>query len=291
VIAFAIPSHMAAAGMCVGVIAALWLLARVTTLALPKPRMAFAAGAVAAGVALCPISNFAITGTFAFTPGGSSFLFGRLIEDGIVARYLDEQCPDASLRLCAYQATLPDEADGWLWGNETPFYKLGGWQDFGGEENAIILATLKRYPLMHATTAIADTVDQLLSFGTEISVDDNDPTINMFAEHTPQLLAQFMNARQQAERFDVAPLNYVHVPVAALALAVLGLALIFRRRFNVAPEFAALAVTILLALAANATICGVFSHAVDRYQSRLVPLAPFAVALLVARRYRTPIAS
>jgi hypothetical protein len=84
VIVFAIPSHMAAAGMCVAIIAALWLLARFKSLALPKPRLWFAAGSVAAGIALCPISNLAITGNFAFTPGASSFLFGRLIEDGIV---------------------------------------------------------------------------------------------------------------------------------------------------------------------------------------------------------------
>jgi hypothetical protein len=61
-------------------------------------------------------------------------------------------------------------------------------------------------------------------------------------------------------------------------------ALIWRRRFEVAPELAALCLTVLLALAANAAICGIFSHPVDRYQSRLVPLAPFAIVLLIARR-------
>ena len=64
----------------------------------------------------------------------------------------------------------------------------------------------------------------------------------------------------------------------------MALALIARRRLKIAPELAALCLTILLALAANAAICGIFSHPVDRYQSRLVPLAPFAVALLIARR-------
>ena len=51
VIVFAIPSHMAAAGMCVVVIALLWLLSPFKLLALPKPRLWFAAGSVAAGVA------------------------------------------------------------------------------------------------------------------------------------------------------------------------------------------------------------------------------------------------
>ena len=150
VIVFAIPSHMAAAGMCVAVIVALWLVALFKPRALPKPRLWFAAGSVAAGIALCPTSNFAITGNFAFTPGGSSFLFGRLIEDGIIARYLSEHCPDASLRLCDFKATLPDDADGWLWDEDSPFNKLGRWKGFRSEERAITRATLERYPFMDA---------------------------------------------------------------------------------------------------------------------------------------------
>ena len=232
------------------------------------------------------ISNLAVTGNFAFTPGGSSFLFGRLIEDGIVARYLGEHCPDASLRLCDYKATLPEDADGWLWDGDSPFRKLGDWKGFRAEERAITRATLERYPLMHASTAIVAAVTQFFTFRTEVGVEDNAPTVNMFAGHFPQLFAQFMRARQQAERFDVAPLNYLHVPVAALAVAGLVLALLFRRRLKIAPEAAALCLVILLALAANAAICGVFSHPVDRYQSRVVLLAPLAMALLIAQRRR-----
>lgn len=248
VLVFAIPSHMAAAGMCVAVIAALWLLARFKPLALPKPRLLLAAASVTAGIALCPISNLAITGNFAFTPGGSSFLFGRLIEDGIVARYLSERCPDASLRLCDYNATLPQDADGWLWDGDSPFRKLGDWKGFGPEERAITWATLKRYPLVHTSTAVAAAVRQFFTFQTEVGVEDNAPTVQMFSDHFPQLFAQFMRARQQAQRFDVAPLNYLHVPIAVIAIAGLGFALLFRRRLNVAPEAAALCLVILLAL-------------------------------------------
>jgi hypothetical protein len=286
VIVIAIPCHMAAAGMCVAIIAALWLLPRIKSFALPKPRLWLAAGSVAAGIAFCPISNFAITGNFAFTPGGGSFLFGRLIEDGIVARYLGEQCPDATLRLCDFRGTLPDTADGWLWDDDSPFRILGTWKGLGDEERAITQATLARYPLMHAATATIAVLTQLISFQTEVGVDDNLPTIRMIGDHFPQLFEALMDARQQAERFNVAPLNYLHVPVAALAIAGLGLALVFHRRWKIAPEAAALCLVILLALTANAVICGVFSHAVDRYQSRLVLLAPLAVALLIAQRWR-----
>ncbi|HZL32331.1 MAG TPA: hypothetical protein VFC54_14895 [Pseudolabrys sp.] len=288
IIAFSIASHMALAGLCVGIVIALFILMRVarriTLPALPKLRLKFAAASVAAGIALCPISNLVLTGSFAFTPGGTTFLFGRLIEDGIIARYLEDQCPDSTIRLCAYQSKLPALADDWLWGN-SPLYELGGWEGYEPEEKRIINATLLRYPLVHITSAVKATLAQFASFATEISLDDNEPTFNSFREFIPQFLPALMSARQQAERFDVAPLNWLYVPVAGFAVAGLVLALAFRRRLRVAPQPAALCLIILLALAGNAAICGVFSHPVDRYQSRLVLLAPFAVAILLARRW------
>ena len=288
-IAFAIASHMAAAGLCAAMIAALYLLTRIERLALPKPRLTFAACSVAAGIALCPISNWAITGSFALTPGGSSFLFGRLVEDGIVARYLDERCPDAALRLCAYKASLPDEADDWLWDPDSPFRKLGGWQGLEGEQREIILATLARYPLMHATAAAADTMQQLISFQTEVSLANNEPTLETFADRVPQLFPKLMGARQQNGRINVSALNLVHVPLAALAIAGLACALIFRRRLHVAPELNAFFLTVMLSLCINAAVCALLSHSVDRYQSRLVPLAVFAMALLVADRWHASV--
>jgi hypothetical protein len=286
VIAVAIPCHMAAAGMCAAVLIALALLKQIPGISLPAPRLKLASAAFAAGIALCPLSNWAITGSFAFTPGGSSFLFARLVEDGIVSRYLDERCPDPSLRICPFKQELGDDADDWLWGPNSGFYKLGGNPGFADEEKRIILATIALYPMMHLTTAVLDVLEQLVSFQTEVSVVDNEPTIAIIADREPQLYPTFLKARQQADRFDITPLNYLHVPVAALGMSALLAALIFRRRLKVAPELAALAAVVLLALLANAAICGVFSHAVDRYQSRLVPLAPFAVALMIARRFR-----
>lgn len=289
VIVFAIPSHMAAGGMCVAVIAALWLiagLARYGPRLVPRsPRLTFASAAVAAGIALCPVSNLALTGSFAFTPGGTTFLFGRLIEDGIIGRYLAERCPDATIRLCAYQNELPENADNWLWGN-TILYKLGGWEAYKAEEARIISDTLVMYPGTHLAAAIIAALDQFVTFDTEVSVYDNEPTINSIEQYAPELMPAVSRARQQVERFDVGPLNYLHRPVAGFAIAGIMLALIMRRRLAIAPEAAALCLTILLALAANAVVCGVFSHPVDRYQSRLVLLAPFAMAVLVAQRFR-----
>ena len=53
-----------------------------------------------------------VAGRIAWTPGGVAIAFGRMLQDGIVARYLAEHCPDKRLRLCAHQHELPTDADG-----------------------------------------------------------------------------------------------------------------------------------------------------------------------------------
>lgn len=284
VIAFGMASHMAAAGMGVAVVAAL-AATHLRFLYLPKAKLAFAALSVAAGVLLCPVSNAALTGNFAFTPGGASFLFGRLIEDGIVQQYLDDRCPDATIELCAYKDELKEDADSWLWWEKSPLYKLGGWEAYEPEAKRIIRATLTEYPVLHLTSAFDAAVSQFFSFETEVGIDDNEPTHWAIEEFTPKLYPAFLAARQQAEPFDVGPLNRLHLPVAYLSLAAMALAVIFRRRLGVSDEAYALCLLLFAALGANAVICGVFSHPVDRYQSRLVLLAPFVVAVIAARRF------
>jgi hypothetical protein len=286
VIVFAITSHMAAAGLCVAVLAALIMFARLARGTFLKMKLTYVACAVAAGITLCPVSNWAITGTFAFTPGGVSFVFGRLVDDGIIDRYLHEQCPDPALRLCAYKDDMPDDADGWLWDPDSPFNKLHHWQGLSQEEGRIILATLRRYPLMHLTTAIQAVFDQLTSFQTEVSLSDNEPTIDALSAHAAWLMPRFKSARQQAGAIDVDLINEVDVPAETVATAVLIFALAFRRRLKIAPELSAFCLVTTISLFFNAVICGVFSHAVDRYQSRLMPLTLLAAILVLIEQQR-----
>jgi hypothetical protein len=278
---------MALLALLIGLVGAM-ALARLLNIS-TAPRLSLAPLALAAGLVFAPLSNLIITGQFAFTPGGASFLFGRLLEDGIITRYLDERCPTPSLRICAYRGELSRGYDDWLWANDSPFWKkLGGWKNYSEEERRIILATLTSDPVAHATTAVANSVDQFLSFITEVATDpeDNSHTRDTFRDLLPRLSPQFLAARQQAKPFDVSPLNYIHVPVGALSMIGLAGLLVFRRPLGMAHQTTALAATVLLALAINAVICGVFSHPADRYQSRLMPLAPLALMIAAASRKR-----
>jgi hypothetical protein len=287
-IVFAVASHMALLALALGLVLALFILRTVPIIRIPPVRAGLPALALMLGLVIAPLSNLAITGKFAFTPGGASFFFNRLVEDGIITRYLDHSCPDTSFRICAYRADISTGYDDWLWKNDTPFWKLGGWQGYSDEQRRIILATFISDPVAHFTTALRATLLQFVSFRTEMAflAGENGYTIGAIRDRLPSLYPGLMAARQQATPFNVAPLNVIHIPVAALSIFVLTAVLIWRRRF---PDRAiALAATVLFALIINAAVCGVFSHAADRYQSRLVSLAPLALMMVALSRRRAP---
>jgi hypothetical protein len=294
-ITIAIASHMGTLAVCMALVICLALLKLLRLRPfdrLPQIRLKLAGAAVAGGIALALVSNFAIAGKFAFTPGGESFLFGRLVQDGIVARYLEDRCPDPGIALCPYRNDLPATAEEWLWAPGNPIGELGGWRGYASESRRIILDTLRMYPLQHAIEATTTTLEQLGAFKTEVSLTRawTEPTLTALSELTPELMPDILAARQQAAPYPalIAALNLIHVPVAALSLATLVGLILLARWHPVAPDILALATMVLLTVLINAAVCGIFSNPVDRYQSRLVWLAPLTVmiAVMVAARAR-----
>jgi hypothetical protein len=287
-VAAAIASHMAILGLSLVLVAAFAALALlkpfIKFMRWPHPAPLYPATAAAAGAALALMSNFAITGQFAFTLGAETFLFGRLIQDGIVQRYLAEHCPQASPALCPYRAELPSVADDWLWDNDSPLRKVGGAQAFAVEERRIIAETLVLYPGMHLATALQATVGQLRAMRTVVSTSPwhNSNTRWEIERLAPGTLPRFYAARQQREALDIDFLNLLHVPLAALSMLALIVIVALGRFRRVEPSASALAATVLIAILGNAAICGVLSQVSDRYQSRLVWLAPFCVGIAVA---------
>jgi hypothetical protein len=292
VVGIAIALHMSILALSLVLTLALGLLKPVAArLRIAAPRLAWPAASLVAGLLLAPVANLAITGTFALTPGGTTFLFGRLVQDGIVAEYLADHCPDRTLRLCQYRNRLPTAADDWLWSYQSPLHRLGWWRAFEPEAGRIIRESLAEHPGRHLLAAGAGSVRQLGRFktGEGMGSADNWHAESVLLRTAPGAVAPFRASRQQNDELDFTLINIVQVPLACLAMA--ALVLFAARRWPPGARPAGwLAATCLIALFANAAICGVFSNPNDRYQSRIVWLAPFAVmiALLVRARAGTP---
>jgi hypothetical protein len=252
--------------------------------------IARAVGALALGAVLLVGANYAVAGRLAWTPGGIALSFGRMLQDGIVARYLADRCPDPRLRLCQHRDELPNDADVFFWG-EGLFDRLGRFEGLGEEMHLIVIESLRDYPLQQAKSAAVAAARQLVHVSSgEGVLNTLWHTYAIIEKTSPSAVPAMRGARQQRDGIDFAALNHVHVPVAlgAMLLLLPMMALGLRHARFVKPGL--LAATVTLALLANALVCGVLANPHDRYGARLAWLAPLVV-LLAAARLRRPTAT
>ena len=283
--AFAAATHSATLAVLLGLCAVGWiarpfLRGRISVSGLTQGSLTIVAGA-----SLLLSANFALSGQVAWTPGGYGVAFGRMMQDGIVARYLRDHCPRQQLKLCPYRDRLPATADQFLWGNSM-FNTLGRFQGLNDEMGFIVLHSLAEYPALQAEAALAGTAQQLLHVATG---EGNNVwlghTYGIFERFLPGQLNPMRAARQQRGHLDFTAVNALHVPVAlaSMLLAVLlfghGLAW---RPFD---DLTLLVGTVSFALLGNAVICAVISGPHDRYGARTAWLATLVVLISAFRHF------
>jgi hypothetical protein len=255
---------------------------------LPWAGLRRAALAIVLGTALVPGTNFAVTGKLAWTPGSIAFPFSRLVQDGIVQRFLVENCPkgEEHYKLCTHRYRLPSTGDDFLWDDEPDgtFARIGGFLDGGPEMTAIAAKSLVQYPTLHIATAALATAQQLAMVktgdGLVMWVWD---TYGVIERLFPQVMASSHTALQRYGLLYFGSLNLLHEPLALGSLALLPFLLLLAHHRRELADLGPLAATISLSVLANAFVCGVLSGPHDRYGARMVWIATFVVAIAAAR--------
>jgi hypothetical protein len=283
--AFAAATHSATLGVLLGLCCAGWMVRPLLGGRIAAPGLVRGSLTIVAGAAMLVSANFALSGQFAWTPGGTGVAFGRMLQDGIVTRYLRDHCPEAKLKLCPYRDQLPATADQFLWGNSM-FNALGRFQGMNDEMGFIVTHSLAEYPRWQAETALAATAQQLIHVAVgEGSTGWIPHTYGIIERYLPAQLAPMRAARQQHWDINFAPVNWIEVPVALgsmlLVVAILATAF-WRRRID---DLTLLAATVTLALLGNAVICGVISGPHDRYGARMAWVATFVVLIAAVRHF------
>jgi hypothetical protein len=250
------------------------------------PRAGHALLSVALAVIMTLSANRIISGRFEFTPGGYGIIFGRMLEDGIVSRYLRDHCPDSRVRLCAFRDQLPATADEFLW-DDSVFDRLGRFDGLGEEMRAIVLGSLRDYPVLQIKTALAATAMQLTRVATgEGVVNTLWHTYGIVNHYTPAAGVAMRAARQQRGEIRFHAINAIHIPIALGAMALLPLFMAAGLKWSRFDQPALLAGTIAAALLVNAFVCGALANPHDRYGARLTWLAPLVILLGGIRLFR-----
>lgn len=283
--AFAAASHSATLAVLLGLCAVGWIVRPFLRERIAIAGLAQASLSIVAGAAMLLSANFALSGHLAWTPGGYGVAFGRMMQDGIVAHYLREHCPQQKLKLCPFRDQLPATADQFLWGNSM-FNTLGRFQGLNDEMGFIVRRSLAEYPAWQAEAAVAATVRQLVRVATGEGTHGWIPhTYGIIERYIPAQLKPMRAAHQQRWQIDFAAINRLHVPVAlvSMLLAVIMFARGLKRRPR--DDLTLLAGTVTTALLGNAFICAVISGPHDRYGARMAWVATFVVLIAAARRF------
>ena len=282
--AFSAATHSATLAVLLGLCCAGWIVRPFLRARMPTAGLVQGSLTIVAGGAMLLAANFALSGQLAWTPGGYGVAFGRMLQDGIVTRYLRDHRPQAKLKLCPYRDELPATADQFLWGNSM-FNTLGRFEGMNDEMGFIVTHSLAEYPLWQAEAAIVATAQQLAHVATGEGTNGWIPhTYGIIERYLPAQIKPMRAAHQQHWDINFAAVNWLHVPVALISmLSVFGLSAsaIWRRRLD---DLMLLAAAVCLALLGNAFVCGAISGPHDRYGARLAWVATL-VALIAAVRH------
>jgi hypothetical protein len=247
--------------------------------------------------------NAALIHKATYSPRSSMFLFARLNADGMVTPYLAKACPESpEIRdICALAPSLPRDDQVLLWRMDSPFRRTV-WQqrfnqpgiDWDRQLGIVSRGAIANAPVQFMILSARATFRQLFAFQV---LDDQCPEIclaspgtiqNAFERERPRLRDRVNSAPQM--RGLLPPRFFEGLSTVASYAGLLGLVvtliMAWRRRDHLA---ASLILSVTAGLLANASVTASLSGVFDRYQSRVVWLAPIA-CLLVALRWRAELA-
>lgn len=127
------------------------------------------------------------------------FLMARLSENGILKKYLDENCDKKTYKICAFKDDLPGTANAFLWEEYSPVYHTGGWVDSKPEYVEIIKGTFSswEYLVLHIKESFKTTKRQLQLFEIgdgNIAYREGTSLYERFQKYFPREFHQYKNS-------------------------------------------------------------------------------------------------
>ena len=232
--------------------------------------------------------NVVGVGRVSLSPFGNVFILARVIYDGPGMDVLRRYCPRTDWHLCAFVDQFPPTSDDFLWREDGPLTEAGGAKVVAVEAGSIIAAAVRTEPGIELRVFLRNALQQLTQFASGDGLQPWPSTVTPRIEHDfpPFETAAYAASCQTQGTLSIpAWMRALHSVVAVLGVIACCAALpIALRRRHVVAGFA---IAVLLALLGNAAITGGLSGPHDRYQSRIMWLAPLTALLATASLVRT----
>jgi hypothetical protein len=223
--------------------------------------------------------NFLSSHQLVLARNSNVFLLAKWIDEGPALSYLKEVCPTgAKYALCAYLGDLEGKShDELKWSGNSPFRKLGTFDELEPEARGIVRGTLYSRPYEILRLALADGARQMMLFqaGDGLTQD----FAKWVGEHVTKVYGgeigtSFITSRQGQGELPITPFRYLHLVGLALGAA-LCIWLLFIRRDILSQQFALLYTVVFGGIVWGAMVTGALSAPYDRYLARIIWLVCF----------------
>ena len=251
-----------------------------------------ATAVICSGWLVLPALHAGFGGGFTLSRASSAFLVARLVETGIIDKFLSQNCGAANeYKLCAFRDKLPNDAITFMWDENAPLNQTGGWNANQAEYQAILrhIALTPRYYPFLLSESIQATFRQLthISHGDGLTPfrENSNPywKVNEYASYE---LKEYMSSMQNRGVLTFETLNERVYGGYLLSLFFLGLLLSYPALRSALPPSSILLLVLLgIGIVCNAFVTGGLANVLDRLQARVAWLLPFAAILLGAQQW------
>lgn len=240
---------------------------------------------------LISLSAIVITGS-AVSKSKHIFYMGRMVENGILKRYLDENCATHNYDICAYKDSLPLNADRFLWDYaNSPVYKLGGWKTTKEEFSSIISETLikPKYIILHIKASVKATAQQFKAFSIgegNIGFGKETTLYERIERYVPNNIAAYAQSRQtKSELVLFNSFNWVYGIIVYFSLIILIAMISLKKLRSKLSKFQVLFILFtILGIIYNDFVCATLSTIANRFACRVMWLLPLSLIVVVINR-------
>jgi hypothetical protein len=221
----------------------------------------------------------------ALSKSGPVFFTGKLCENGILKKYLEDCCPTAQYKLCAYTGELSYPAIDFVWSKQGATNKLGGWnavRDEYAEIDSRILHSPKYLQLFvkeSVKASLAQCVMNDAGEGNE-GIRTNENLLETHHRYFGSQDRLLKNSRQFRETIPYNRFNALYVffnVISLFSFCLLFLRKCFRKEADLLLFFCLL---VLIGIGCNNILGASLANAVNRFGLRVIWMLPFSVLLM-----------
>ena len=222
-----------------------------------------------------------------FSPNASShvFVIARYCESGLLKHILDEEEKQGRVySLTAFKDSLPNTAQGFIWQEDSPFKKCGGWQNSKAEFDKLIGLSFSNmdYLQENVLQIFKGGMQQLYTFNSTkelFAYGKDSPPYKAIEKYLPLDKQSFLGTKQNKGIVYDHWISKLHLVVVIATSVSCLLFLLFKKEHT---KTKLVLMVLFFGIVSNAFICGGFANVVDRLQARVIWIIPLFAGVFIA---------